>query len=142
MDTLDLDNKFLDFKLFVLPETENLEETDKTYAIAILVSADEYDESHQELLKKIIGAMKLDFEKEVSVYQLAENESVNFNAIHCKTLLSFNIPMKQAGVHYRIPKYQLLQYNEDQFLLADSLPKIAADKNLKGALWNVLKNIA
>ncbi|MEN0045817.1 MAG: hypothetical protein AAF806_02025 [Bacteroidota bacterium] len=141
MDTLNLDNKFLDFKLFVLPETESLAEIDKNYTIAILVNTDEYDESNQELLKKIIGAMKLNFEQEVFVYKLEEYENIDFNSINCKTLLSFDVSMKRAGVHYRMPKYQLLHYNNAQFLLADSLPKIAVDKNLKGALWNVLKNI-
>lgn len=141
MDTIDLDNKFLDFKLFVLPETESSAETDKTYAIAILVNAEEYDESNQEFLKKIISAMKLDFEKEVYLSALKQGECINFHAIPSKTLISFDISIKQAGIHYPLKKYQLLQYNKEQFLLADSLTKIAADRNLKGMLWNVLKNL-
>jgi len=142
MDTLNLDNKFLDFKLFVLPKTENLGKTDKTYSLFILVRPEEYNESSQEFLKKIIGAMKLDFEQEVFVLKLQEGENANFHAINCKILLSFDVLMKPIGVHYPLKKYHFLKYNDCQFLLADSLPKIAEDKNLKGALWNVLKNVS
>lgn len=141
MDTLNLDNKFLDFKLFVLPETEKSVETNEIHALFILVRQEDYDESNRELLKKIIGAMKLDFEKEVFVKVIEEGERINYNTIRSKALISFEVPMKHAGIHYPLKKYQLLEYNEGQFLLADSLNAIATDRNLKGMLWNVLKNL-
>ena len=142
MDTLNLDNKFLDFKLFVLPETEKTAEDYKTYTLFILVYKKDYDEAARELLKKIIGAMKLDFEQEVLVKELEDGVRIDYNGIQTKTLVSFDVSMKKAGIHYPLQKYELLEYNNGQFLLVDSLSKIAADKNLKGMLWNVLKNIS
>jgi len=141
MDTLHLDNKFLDFKLFVLPETEKLAKENEVYRLFIVVDKEDYDEFTQELLEKIIGAMKLDFEEEVFVKIVEEGERINYNTIQSKALISFEVPMKQTGIHYPLKKYQLLQYNNGQFLLVDSLTKIATDRNLKGMLWNVLKNL-
>ncbi|MEM8528982.1 MAG: hypothetical protein AAGG68_30400 [Bacteroidota bacterium] len=140
MDTLHSDNKFLDFKLFVLPETKKGVAA-RTYQLFILVNANEYDEASQDLLQKIIGAMKLDLEKDVLVAELEGNENLDANSIRYKTLLSFGLSTKRVGIHYPLKKYQLLKKEEQQFLLADVLPKIAADRNLKGMLWNVLKDL-
>lgn len=141
MEIINLNNKFFDFKLFVLPETKNIQREEDFCPFLVLVDKKDYDELNQDLLKKIIGALKFDFSKDVLVMEYEIGTILEFQPSSCRVIISFGIPLKHLGIHFSLQKYDLLQHRQHQFLLADTLKEISADKKLKGTLWASLQGV-
>jgi len=141
MTELNFDNRFFDFTLFDIPKNKINTNQAKNSSFVVIVERKKYEEENRIFLQKVMSAINLDLAKDIQVILFDKASAIDFSALAYTNLISFGVPLKQLGIHYNIQKYQLLQYNDKRFIVTDDLTKLAADKNLKAALWQNLKQL-
>ncbi|MEM0992915.1 MAG: hypothetical protein AAGI49_07745 [Bacteroidota bacterium] len=134
-----MNNSFYNFTLFSIGESKNSVQTTDFRPLLVLVMKASLNEANHTLLNKILSAIQLAPEKDVFLLAVEAEERIDFHAYACRAVLSFDVPLRQAGIHYPMQAYHLLDYNERQFLQVDDLAKIAAERDLKAKLWEALK---
>ncbi|KAB7731192.1 hypothetical protein F5984_10325 [Rudanella paleaurantiibacter] len=111
----------------------------------VLILADE-DLAPSDLLflEKILKAVNLDVNGVdlLNVYGVAD---VNFAEVlrhkYIHHFITFGVPFKRINLDIMMDRYQPIRFDGITFLMADSLPVIEADQNLKRQLWNSLKRV-
>ncbi|WP_019990390.1 hypothetical protein [Rudanella lutea] len=111
----------------------------------VLILADE-DLAPSDLLflEKILKAVNLDVNGVdlLNVYGVAD---VNFADVlrhkYIHHFITFGVPFKRINLDIMMDRYQPIRFDGITFLMADSLPVIEADQNLKRQLWNSLKRV-
>ena len=141
-------NDFLDFEVFALPEKkrELFNSNKAPHARILIVYFNKKNNPDLDiLLKNILEAAKLDFEKDIISLKTTVQEKFSFSQIKeklsIKDLLFFGIKPSNFGLNYSIEPYQPIQINDLRILLVNSLEEINADVNKKKALWSCLKEM-
>lgn len=140
MEQKNLDNRFFNFPLFVLPDRKKGAVIDKFRPILILVQEEDYQNDSKELLANILNAINISIDEQVYLLTIADDTRYNWLDYPTQLILSFGVPFKNIGIHYTVPPYRLLAYQDRQFLYVHDLTKIAAEKKWKAALWGEIKN--
>ena len=139
-------SKFIDYEIINIPDTNKLTKDFSRNPKVLLAVYKEEDntDSNLELLKKILGAVKFDFNDDVLLLPLTKKDQIKFqdvqNLKNLKYVFFFGISPIQLGLNFRQNKYQLLDFEAYKFLQTDSLEQIAKNTQLKGFLWNCLKS--
>ncbi|MEM0992611.1 MAG: hypothetical protein AAGI49_06215 [Bacteroidota bacterium] len=108
----------------------------------MLATPDDFDEDNQVLLQNILKAVQIDLTTQAHLLLDTDKNTTHWSAYPVQLMLSFGVPLKNIGLNYTIPPYQLFTYQQQSFLCVDKLSKIAAQKPLKAALWNALKGFS
>jgi hypothetical protein len=139
---------FLDFEVFALPEkkTEFSNKNNKPAANILIIFYNEKNDPELEvLLKNILSAAKLDFDKDIVLLKTTPQARFSFSEIQkkmpLKDLLFFGINPSNFGLNYSIKPYQPLTINKLRILSLDSLEEVNTDVNKKKALWSCLKEM-
>ena len=127
-----------------LPKVKYLGENQKNIALFIQNESEAYlNEELFNLLTNILNACKLGMQDVALVNTAAlpaSPLSAWQQAVPMKQCVLFGIPPQQFGLE-PLPMYQLHSAGGIQLLFSDPLTLIAADKQLKGKLWNGLKQL-
>jgi len=110
-----------------------------------LVLAEQKDfEEHGVLLTKILRAVELDFNQDVSFISMESGESLNLlstsSAKDYDNLLLFGINPRQIGLMTNA-RLSLLRLEEHTVIASTQLSTIATDPKAKRILWDHLKEV-
>jgi len=138
-----LNDSFFDFKRYNIPTLENPEITKhKLDKICVVISKEDFS-NHQELLSKILYAIKFDLAKNVRLIQLSENGHIKLNSEICgetKEILCFGISPSRISMNASFKANVFYATEKFEIMLAHSLSKLTEDVAKKKALWNALQS--
>lgn len=111
----------------------------------VLILADE-DLTPSDLLflEKILKAVNLNMDG-VELLNLHGVKHIDFaEVLRGKVInhfITFGVPFQRINLDIMMDRYAPVRFEGITFLMADSLPTVEADQNLKRALWNSLKRV-
>ncbi len=111
----------------------------------VLILADEELTASDVLfLEKILKAVNLNLDG-VELLNLHRIGHIDFADLlrgkYIHHFITFGVPFRRIGLDIMMDRYQPVRFEGISFLMADSLPTVEADQNLKRALWNSLKRV-
>lgn len=119
----------------------------KRYPLLVLVEDTKspfLEEKNEELLEKILQSVGIKVPETRllnTAHLLPEDGFDSFQELPSKRVLSFGVDLKTLGLNLSLKKYELKTQDNITFLLADTLPEIATDKEMKKKLWQGLKQL-
>ena len=111
----------------------------------VLILADE-ELSPSELLflEKVLKAVNLNIDG-VELLNLHGVTHIDFGEVlrgkYINHFITFGVPFQRINLDIMMDRYSPVRFEGITFLMADSLPTVEADQNLKRALWNSLKRV-
>ncbi|GAB4015850.1 hypothetical protein [Spirosoma koreense] len=111
----------------------------------VLLLADEaLDPSNLLFLEKILKAVNLNVNG-VDLLNLHGVQDVNFTELlrgkYIHHFITFGVPFERIHLDIMMDRYAPVRFEGITFLMADSLPTIEADQNLKKRLWGALQRV-
>lgn len=110
----------------------------------LLLADEELDPSNLLFLEKILNAVNLNIDG-VDLLNLNGVRNVDFaELVHGKLIhhfITFGVPFNRVHLDIQMDRYQPVRFFGINFLMADSLPTIEADVNLKKRLWAALQQV-
>ncbi|UFH52859.1 hypothetical protein [Spirosoma sp. KNUC1025] len=111
----------------------------------VLLLADEaLDPSNLLFLEKILKAVNLNVNG-VDLLNLHGVRDVNFAELlrgkYIHHFITFGVPFERIDLDIMMDRYAPVRFEGITFLMADSLPTIEADQNLKRRLWGALQRM-
>lgn len=91
-----------------------------------------------EFFQKIMSAVSLTY-KDIALINLAQAAIDEIPLPHTK-ILTFGIS-KIPGLNLDLKRYEIIKENDIEILNADSLKDISENKELKGQLWNSIRQL-
>lgn len=114
---------------------------------SLLIVLEEREAQNVELkafLSKILAAIKYDIDKDVVIISLDDDSKASLSSMYQKTnantVITFGFKASDLGFFANIRNYVFTEIDAISFLFCDNLTNIAAQNNLKAALWDALKN--
>ncbi|QIP14445.1 hypothetical protein G8759_18390 [Spirosoma aureum] len=110
----------------------------------LLLADEELDPSNLLFLEKILKAVNLNIDG-VDLLNLHGARDLDFaELVQDKKIhhfITFGVPFNRIHLDIAMDRYQPIRFFGITFLMADSLPTIEADQNLKKRLWGALQRI-
>ncbi|MBD2700353.1 hypothetical protein IC229_06895 [Spirosoma sp. BT702] len=110
----------------------------------LLLADEELDPSNLLFLEKILKAVNLNIEG-VDLLNLHGVKDINFAELlrgkYINHFITFGVPFERLHLDIMMDRYSPVRFEGITFLMADSLPTIEADQNLKKRLWGALQRI-
>ncbi len=109
----------------------------------ICVLVEETKDEDLVFLARILQAIDYQIDTNIDLVLYDENAPVHWTAVSTKSVtakyLFLGVTTAQIGLKMDWQKYKVQNWHDRQFLFADTLNTIAADPNLKKALWQALQ---
>ncbi len=110
----------------------------------LLLADEELDPSNLLFLEKILKAVNLNIDG-VDILNLNGARDIDFAAMvqdkHIHHFITFGVPFSRIKLDIAMDRYHPVRFFGINFLMADSLPTIEADQNLKRRLWGALQQV-
>ncbi|GAB4033615.1 hypothetical protein [Spirosoma gilvum] len=110
----------------------------------LLLADEELDPSNLLFLEKILKAVNLNIEG-VDLLNLHGVKDLNFAELlrgkYINHFITFGVPFERINLDIMMDRYSPVRFEGITFLMADSLPTIEADQNLKKRLWTALQRV-
>ncbi len=110
----------------------------------LLLADEELDPSNVLFLEKILKAVNLNVDG-VDLLNLHGVQDVNFAELlrgkYINHFITFGVPFERIHLDIMMDRYSPVRFEGITFLLADSLPTIEADQQLKKRLWGCLQRV-
>ncbi|MVM30506.1 hypothetical protein GO755_10715 [Spirosoma sp. HMF4905] len=110
----------------------------------LLLADEELDPSNLLFLEKILKAVNLNIEG-VDLLNLHGVRDMDFPELlrgkYINHFITFGVPFERINLDIMMDRYSPVRFEGITFLMADSLPTIEADQNLKKRLWGALQRI-
>ena len=139
----------MNFKYFNFPiykdSTDNIQTllNNSNSNFHVFVRAEDWNETNQDLLKKILGAIELDIKKELEIYILKEGQEIHLsgqlNRNQDHKYLVFGINLSRIGLQVKTTVYKILEIGFIKILVAHSLTELEKNISFKKQLWAELK---
>jgi hypothetical protein len=113
----------------------------KNAKILILIEKEDGKEEYLTLLKNIIKALKMDFEKECELYILSENENIGSLCSQYANIIFFGIDLNHYEVNGIYKMHKIYEFGLGKYLLTHKLKDLTLDQQKKSQLWKVLQNM-
>lgn len=101
--------------------------------------------ANRDFLAKVLAASNLNLEKDTLFAEIPASESVSFSTDlqrkKPERVLVFGLSPAQLGLTIEVPLYKSISFYGLEWLFADALSVLEPDKNKKGQLWSVLKQM-
>ena len=125
----------------VVPEPTRLPQLNHK---VLLLADEELDPSNLLFLEKILKAVNLNVDG-VDLLNLHGVRDMDFAELlrgkFINHFITFGVPFERIHLDIMMDRYQPVRFEGITFLMADSLPTIEADQNLKRRLWTALQRI-
>lgn len=110
----------------------------------LLVADEDLDPSNLLFLEKILKAVNLNIDG-VDLLNLYGVQNVDFAELlrgkYINHFITFGVPFERLNLDIMMDRYAPVRFEGITFLMADSLPTIEADVNLKKRLWGALQRV-
>jgi hypothetical protein len=110
----------------------------------LLLADEELDPSNLLFLEKILKAVNLNIDG-VDLLNLHGAKDLNFAELlrgkYINHFITFGVPFERINLDIMMDRYAPVRFEGITFLMADSLPTIEADQNLKKRLWGALQRV-
>lgn len=110
----------------------------------LLLADEDLDPSNLLFLEKILKAVNLNING-VDLLNLHGVQEVDFAELlrgkYINHFITFGVPFERIHLDIMMDRYAPVRFEGITFLMADSLPTIEADQNLKKRLWGALQRI-
>ena len=137
-----MNTAFYDFTVYKISDSENIHEllTGDNERRILIAYLDEQKDELISFLRKIIGAAKLDLEKDCLILRGGNTTSIpTFSQIKSlykiEKVVLFGLKAKDLGFNIETPLYIPFEFNNCQFMYADKLSIIEQFVEKKKALW-------
>ncbi len=111
--------------------------------VLVVLRDNDYNEEEAKLLKKIINATGTDFEKEIILLKLKDEESIYLfdvlTSLKVNQVIVFGLNSNALGLNLIPKKYEIFSVSGQNVLLSDSLNVLLKDEQSKKSLWQSLK---
>jgi len=135
-----LENYTPDIEIYNIPEP-NVAQPKSVNDLVVVLYVQDLEENRT-LLEKILTAIKLDIDKDVTIIPIKENESINISKVingATKKVLSFGLGPKKLGLNASFAANYLYPTESFFVMLTYGLGKLELDKEKKKALWMALQ---
>lgn len=126
-----------------VPENKIILQTSSNPKATICVLVEETKEEDLVFLARVLKAIDYQIDTDINLILYDVNAPVRWTTISTASVttkyLFLGVSAAQIGLKMDWQKYQVQQWHDRRFLLADTLSVIAADANLKKALWQALQ---
>ena len=110
----------------------------------LLLADEELDPSNLLFLEKILKAVNLNING-VDLLNLHGARNMDFAELlrgkYINHFITFGVPFERINLDIMMDRYAPVRFEGITFLMADSLPTIEADLNLKKRLWGALQRV-
>ena len=110
----------------------------------LLLADEELDPSNLLFLEKILKAVNLNVAG-VDLLNLRGAQNVDFDQLlkgkYINHFITFGVPFERINLDIMMDRYAPVRFEGITFLMADSLPTIEADQQLKKRLWAALQRV-
>lgn len=110
----------------------------------LLLADEELDPSNLLFLEKILKAVNLNVDG-VDLLNLHGVQNIDFAELlkgkYINHFITFGVPFERINLDIMMDRYAPVRFEGINFLMADSLPTIEADQNLKKRLWSALQRV-
>ncbi|MBC3786251.1 hypothetical protein [Spirosoma utsteinense] len=110
----------------------------------LLLADEELDPSNLLFLEKILKAVNLNVNG-VDLLNLHGVQNIDFAELlkgkYINHFITFGVPFERINLDIMMDRYAPVRFEGINFLMADSLPTIEADQNLKKRLWSALQRV-
>lgn len=110
----------------------------------LLLADEELDPSNLLFLEKILKAVNLNVNG-VDLLNLRGAQNLDFEELlkgkYINHFITFGVPFERINLDIMMDRYAPVRFEGITFLMADSLPTIEADQNLKKRLWAALQRV-
>lgn len=110
----------------------------------LLLADEELDPSNLLFLEKILKAVNLNVNG-VDLLNLHGAQNMDFTELlrgkYINHFITFGVPFERLNLDIMMDRYAPVRFEGITFLMADSLPTIEADQNLKKRLWGALQRV-
>ncbi|MDB5241465.1 MAG: hypothetical protein JWP57_2090 [Spirosoma sp.] len=110
----------------------------------LLLADEELDPSNLLFLEKILKAVNLNVNG-VDLLNLRGAQNMDFGELvkgkYINHFITFGVPFERINLDIMMDRYAPVRFEGITFLMADSLPTIEADQNLKKRLWAALQRV-
>ena len=110
----------------------------------LLLADEELDPSNLLFLEKILKAVNLNVDG-VDLLNLRGAQNMDFDQLlkgkYINHFITFGVPFERINLDIMMDRYAPVRFEGITFLMADSLPTIEADQNLKKRLWAALQRV-
>lgn len=129
---------FFDFQFYNIPETQEV--VGEINEILVIVEKQDYV-LKESLLKKILAAVKLDIDSQVTFLQLEEGATINLasKAEGVKKVFTFGLKPTRLGLNGLFRGYQFYQTATFSILFSHSLKLLSEKPEKKKALWTAMQ---
>ena len=141
-----MDTPFLDFKIIDFSDIQSIiSNCEGNTESNIFICFSEADTKLEDLLAKILSAVKLDLKKDVLLLRKTPENGFSFSALKrhysIRKALIFGLSAKSFGIQVNSQKYQPFSIGGCTFIFADALSLISEKKELKMLLWKGLQGM-
>lgn len=112
--------------------------------ILVLALDEPNNAGNRAFIAKVLSAANLDLSADTLFAEIPAGTPVNcFSGLseRPKFILVFGLPPSQIGLFAAVQPYQALPFHGATWLFADSLSILEPDRDKKGKLWSVLKEL-
>lgn len=110
----------------------------------LLLADEELDPSNLLFLEKILKAVNLNIDG-VDLLNLHGVRDMHFDELlrgkYINHFITFGVPFERINLDIMMDRYAPVRFEGITFLMADSLPTVEADLNLKKRLWTALQRV-
>jgi len=128
----------------ILPPVQQQSRMPQLNHKVLLLADEELEPSDLLFLEKILKAVNLNIDG-VDLLNLHGVRDMNFAELlrgkYINHFITFGVPFERIDLDIMMDRYSPVRFEGITFLMADSLPTIDADQNLKKRLWAALQRI-
>ncbi|ADB37655.1 hypothetical protein [Spirosoma linguale] len=128
----------------VVPPAQQQHRMPKLNHKVLLLADEALDPSNLLFLEKILKAVNLNIDG-VDLLNLHGVQDMNFGELlrgkYINHFITFGVPFERINLDIMMDRYSPVRFEGITFLMADSLPTIEADQDLKKRLWSALRRV-
>lgn len=134
--------------IYSIPENRQvLSSENDNFPAYVLVNSADLDFEGKEKLSQILKAINLEFDKNVRLFEISNDNSIPLNAIlqHSKNpplVMAFGLNPSTLRLQSNAPLYRILPFENLKLILSHSIQELIANKTYKAQLWNTIKHLS